>query len=184
MKLAMTHEPLNLLALNVRSKVTCVQQAGSSMSLVHWLQEGDSSMPRKTDGATASANKEVQKAQEQAQRQKRQSNDKTCAKITKYLCDNGNKGAASKFSAELGHVVTESTVHNMKKAYLSLLKKEKDPDKIKSLPHATRGRPLLLRGYDKDITIVHSRSVNPWKLCVGVKYYIVHNVQYAILHLW
>ena len=40
----------------------------------------------------------------------------------------------------------------MKKAYLSLLKKEKDPDKIKSLPHATRGRPLLLCDYDKDIT--------------------------------
>ena len=69
----------------------------------------------------------------------------------KYSCDNRNKGAASKFSAELGHVVTESTVRNMKKAYLSMLKTEKDPDKIKSLPHATRGRPLLLRGYDKDI---------------------------------
>ena len=53
-------------------------------------------------------------------------------KIAKYLCDNVNKFAASKFSAELGHVVTESTVHNMKKAYLSLLKKEKNPDKIKN----------------------------------------------------
>ena len=52
----MTHETLNLLALNVRSKVTRVQQA---MSLVRWLQEGDSSMPRETDGATASANKEM-----------------------------------------------------------------------------------------------------------------------------
>ena len=58
----MTHETLNLLALNVRSKVTCVQQAGSAMSLVHWLQEGESSMPRETDGATASAYKEVRKA--------------------------------------------------------------------------------------------------------------------------
>ena len=54
----MTHETLNLLALNVRSKVTRVQ-AGSSMSLARWLQEGDSSMPRETDGATASASKEV-----------------------------------------------------------------------------------------------------------------------------
>ena len=44
-----------------------------------------------------------------------------------------------------------STVRNMKKAYLSLLKKEIDSDKIKSLPHAARGRPLLLRGYDKDV---------------------------------
>ena len=58
-KLAMTHEMLNLLALNVRSKVTRVQQRGSAMSLVRWLQEGDSSVPRETDGATASANKEV-----------------------------------------------------------------------------------------------------------------------------
>ena len=125
----MTHEMLNLLALNVRSKVTRVQQA---MSLVRWLQEGDSSMPRETDGATASANKEVRKAQEQTQRRKRGSyhhyDDETRAKIAKYSCDNGNKAAASKFSAELGHVVTESTVRNMKKAYLSLLKKEKDPD--------------------------------------------------------
>ena len=29
---------------------------------------------------------------------------------------------------------------------------------------------------------VHSHSVDPRKLCVGVKYYIVHSVQYAILH--
>ena len=54
-KLAMTHETLNLLALNVRSKVTRVQLAGSAMSLVCWLQEGDSFRQRETDGATASA---------------------------------------------------------------------------------------------------------------------------------
>ena len=36
----------------------------------------------------------------------------------------------SKFSAELGHVATESTVRNMKKAYLSLLKKEKDKKEV------------------------------------------------------
>ena len=30
------------------------------------------------------------------------------------------------------------------------------------------------------LPIVYSRSVDPWKLCVGVKYY---TVQYAILHL-
>ena len=39
----------------------------------------------------------------------------------------------------------------MKKAYLFMLKKEKYPDKIKSLLHAARGRPLLLRGYNKDV---------------------------------
>ena len=31
--------------------------------------------------------------------------------------------------------------------FLSLLKKEKDPDTIESLPHVARGRPLLLWGY-------------------------------------
>ena len=89
MKLAITHEMLNLPALNVMSKVTRVQQAGSVMSLVHCLQEGDSSMLRETDGATASANKEVQKAQEQAQRQKRGSyhhcNKKNVCKNHKIL---------------------------------------------------------------------------------------------------
>ena len=58
-------------------------------------------------------------------------------KIVKYPCDNGNKAAINTFSVELGHVITENTVRNIKKAYLSLLKK-KDPDKIKSLPHAAR----------------------------------------------
>ena len=143
-KLATTRETLNLLALNIRSKVTRVQQAGSAMSLVRWLQEGDSSMPRETDGATASAKKEVRKAQEQAQRRKRGSYhhyNETRAKIAKYSCDNGNKAAASKFFAELGHVVTESTVRNMKMAYLSLLKKEIDPDKIKTCRMLLREDP-------------------------------------------
>ena len=39
----------------------------------------------------------------------------------------------------------------MKKTYLSLLWKGKDPDRIKSLPHAARGRPLLLCDYDKAV---------------------------------
>ena len=60
------------------------------MLLVHWLQ-GDSSMPRKTDGTTALANMEVQKTQEQVQRRKRGSYhyyaNETHAKIAKYSCD-------------------------------------------------------------------------------------------------
>ena len=36
-----------------------------------------------------------------------------------------------------------------------------------------------------EYTIVYSHSVDPQKLGVGVKYYIVYTyVQYAILHLW
>ena len=87
-------DDLNLLALNV-SKVTRVQQAGSVMSLVHWLQGGDSSMPRETDGATASANKEVRKAHEQAQRRKRGSyhhyDDETHAKIASTCVITGTR---------------------------------------------------------------------------------------------
>ena len=78
-------------------------------------------------------------AQEQALRRKGGTtyyDDETRAKIAKYPCDNGNKNAISTFSVELGHVVTESTVRNMKMAYLSLLKKEKDPDKVQRLQHA------------------------------------------------
>ena len=61
-------------------------------------------MPRATDGATASANSEVKKTQAQAQRRKRGSyhhyDEETRAKIAKYLCENGNKAAAAKFSTE------------------------------------------------------------------------------------
>ena len=90
-------------------------------SLLHWLQDATPN-----DGATASANKEVQKVQEQAKTRKRgryyHYDEETYVKIAKYSCDHGDKAAVSKFSTELGHVVTESTVHNMKQAYLSLLK--------------------------------------------------------------
>ena len=93
----------------IRSKGTrCVQHktGGGAMSLLRWLQVATPS-----DGATASANKEVQKVQEQAKRRKRGSyyhyDEETRAKIAKYSCDHGNKAAVSKFSTELGHVVTE-----------------------------------------------------------------------------
>lgn len=52
--------------------------------------------------------------------------------------------AASTFSVEQGRAVARSTLHKVKKAYLSILKmRMKDLDKIKSLLHASRGRPLL-----------------------------------------
>ncbi len=65
--------------------------------------------------------------------------DVTKLKIAKYSCENGNKVAVEKFSHQLGHKLSESTVRNMKKTYLEKLKIGKDPD---SLPHATRGQPL------------------------------------------
>ena len=108
------------------------------------------------------------------------------AKIAKYSCDNGNKAAASKFSAELGHVVTESTVRNMKKAYLSLLKKDKDPDNVKSLPHAARGRPVLLRSYDKDVasyikSLREAAGIVNWSIVIAAAKGIVSYKYQALL---
>ena len=68
------------------------RQCNVAMLLVRWLQ-GDSSMPRETNGTTALANMDVQKAQEQVQRRKRGSYhhyaNETSVKIAKYLCDHG-----------------------------------------------------------------------------------------------
>ena len=57
----------------------------------------------------------------------------------------------TKFSSELAHHVSESTVRNMKKTHLSKLSEERNPDNITSLPHAARGRPLMLGSYDRDV---------------------------------
>ena len=66
------------------------------------------SMPREIDGATASTNKEVQKAQEQAQEGKGEATTsmtmKHTRKIAKYLCDHGC------CKSKLGHVVTIFTL--------------------------------------------------------------------------
>ena len=77
--------------------------------------------------------------------------DELCAKIANYANMNGNKAAVVKFSSELGHDLSESTVRNTKKAYLSKLKEELDPDNITSLHHVAKGRPLMRGSYDKDI---------------------------------
>ena len=45
----------------------------------------------------------------------------------------------------------------MKKAYLQKLEVEPDPDNITSLPHTSRGRPLILKEYDAELAkYVHS----------------------------
>ena len=67
-----------------------------------------------------------------------------CAKIAKYASEHSNKAAVTKFSRELEHSVSESTVRNVKSAYLLKLKSEKGPCNIGALPHASLGRPLLL----------------------------------------
>ena len=40
----------------------------------------------------------------------------------------------------------------MKKTYLSKLREERNPDNITSLPHAARGRPMMLGSYGRDVT--------------------------------
>ena len=65
-------------------------------------------------------------------------------KIAKHAHENGNKSAAIKFTQELGHPVSESSMRNMKKLYMERLNSGLDPSAITSLPHATLGRPLLL----------------------------------------
>ena len=65
------------------------------------------------------------------------------AKIAKHTCEYGNKSASVKFTQELGHYVSESSVRNMKKAYFLKRKSVLDPADI-SFPHAALGRPLLV----------------------------------------
>ena len=77
--------------------------------------------------------------------------DVTRLKIAEYSCENGNKAAVEKFSHHLGHKMSESTVRNMKKTYLEKLKLGKDPDSITSLPHASRGQPLMLADYNEEV---------------------------------
>ena len=47
-----------------------------------------------------------------------------------------------KFTRELRHCVSESSVRNMKKANFLKRKSVLDPAHINSLPHAALGRPL------------------------------------------
>ena len=68
----------------------------------------------------------------------------TRAKIGKYASEHGNLSAATYFSSTLEYPVSESTVRNMKRAYLERLKTVQDPAAITSLPHGRLGRPLLL----------------------------------------
>ncbi len=56
-----------------------------------------------------------------------------------------------KFSDELGYKVSESSVRKNEESLPQKLKLGKDPDSIKSLPHASRGRPLMLGDYDAEV---------------------------------
>lgn len=129
------------------------------MSLRSWLQLAGNShlpLPRATgDRSFVAANKEVAAITAQSGKRKRgpyrQYDAQVRVKIAKYACENGNKSTVYKYSAELGHSISESTVRNFKRTYLSKLKAGGDPDAITELPNAALGRPLLLGEFDGQV---------------------------------
>ena len=103
------------------------------MSLIRWLHGSSSlELEENEDGPTIAANKEIEKMKQVGRKRERyhHNNDETHVKIAKYSCECGSNAAADKFTKELGFLVTKSTVRNMKKCYLSILRKEKDPERI------------------------------------------------------
>ena len=121
------------------------------VSLYGWLKKAGKEqtplLPSPTDASTSAANDCVQqlsKGKRQKQGRYYHYDAEVRAKIAKHACQHGNKSASRRFTQELGHWVSESSVRNMKKAYLCALKSVPDPDEIVSLPHASVGRPLLL----------------------------------------
>ncbi len=69
------------------------------------------------------------------------------ANIGRYACFHGIAAAARYFSHKLGHRVSETTVHSIKKAYLEGKKEKRaaeDDDDVTVLPPKKRGRPVLL----------------------------------------
>ena len=72
--------------------------------------------------------------------------DETCTKSAKYLCDYGNKVLLESSLLGLACCYREYSTQYEEGLPFSA-KMGKDPYKIKSLAHASSGRPLLLRGY-------------------------------------
>jgi len=94
--------------------------------------------------STASANEQVEaEITGQGLRRKRgryyRYSPEVRAKMAKYIAEHSNKATATKFSQELEHTVNESTIRNIKSAYLRKLSSEKDPNSIVALPHGSVG---------------------------------------------
>ena len=105
------------------------------------------------DGGVAAANEEVLAATKgKRKRGQYHHYDATLQlKIAKYACENGNKSTVEKFSKELCYELSEGTVRNFKRTYLSKLKALGDADAITSLHHATLGRSLLVGEFDDQV---------------------------------
>ena len=81
------------------------------------------------------------------------------AKIAKHACKYSNKSASVKFTQDLGHPVSESSVRNMKKVYIEKLKSVPDPVDIVNLPHGRLGRPLLIGNKQDAETAEYTRAL-------------------------
>ena len=127
------------------------------MSICRWLQatENHPLLPKPAgDSGVLAANKSVAAITAKKDRKRGQYHHydgELRAKIAKYACENGNKSAVTKFSDSLGYSLSEATVRNFKRTYLSKLKVTRDADAITSLPHATLGRPLLIGEFDDQV---------------------------------
>ena len=69
------------------------------------------------------------------------------AEVGKYACQHGVAATARVYSRKLGHKVSETTAHSLKKAYLESVKEKRPADDegdVRLLPMKKRGRPVLL----------------------------------------
>ena len=84
-----------------------------------------------------------------------------------YTSHHGVAAAARFFTRKLGHQVSETTVHSMKKAYLQEMKRKRaneEDDNIALLPHQKRGRPLLLgENLDHKAQLYVKRVSSGWR---------------------
>ena len=118
-------------------------------SLYSWVQKGKQSslsLPSCDDPCTSTSaeNRSVEQVRAKERRKRGKYNHydaEVRAKIAKHACEYGNKSPFVKFTQELGHYVSESSVRNMKKAYFLKRKSVPDPADIISFPRAALGRP-------------------------------------------
>ena len=97
-------------------------------------------LPGPANPCTSAANDSVQQVSKEKRRKRGRYHHydaEVRAKIAKHACQHGNESAELRFTQELGHCVSESSVRNMKKAYLRVLKSVPNTDEVVSLPHTS-----------------------------------------------
>ena len=85
-------------------------------SLYSWLQKGGKESTSKS--SRSAANDSVQQVSKGKRRKRGRYyhyDAEVRAKIAKHVCQHGNKSAVQRFTQELGHCVSESSVRNMKR---------------------------------------------------------------------